>query len=76
MDCQMPDLDGFEATTRIRAAGGRGGQIPVIATTANTMADDRQRCLAAGMTDFVSKPLSLQQLERVLATLPRPEQAN
>ncbi len=69
MDCQMPDLDGFEATSRIRASGGRGVQIPVIATTANTMADDRERCLAAGMTDFVSKPLSLQQLERVLGSL-------
>ncbi len=76
MDCQMPDLDGFEATSRIRASGGRGVEIPVIATTANTMADDRERCLAAGMTDFVSKPLSLQQLERVLGTLTSPGQAN
>ena len=66
MDCQMPDLDGYEATQRIRSQGGRGAEIPIIATTAHSMAGDRERCLDAGMNDYVSKPLSRSDLERVL----------
>ena len=68
MDCQMPDLDGYETTQRIRAHGGRGAEIPIIATTAHSMAGDRERCLDAGMNDYVSKPLSRADLERVLET--------
>ncbi len=66
MDCQMPGLDGYETTARIRASGGRGRTIPIIATTASSMVGDRENCLAAGMTDYVSKPLSLHDLQRVL----------
>ncbi|HLK65821.1 MAG TPA: two-component regulator propeller domain-containing protein [Bryobacteraceae bacterium] len=66
MDCQMPNLDGYETTARIRASGSRGRNIPIIATTAHSMVGDRERCLAAGMTDYVSKPLNLQDLKRVL----------
>ncbi|MGA2595800.1 MAG: two-component regulator propeller domain-containing protein [Bryobacteraceae bacterium] len=66
MDCQMPDLDGYETTALIRSSGGRGREIPIIATTAHSMAGDREKCLAAGMTDYVSKPLSLKDLARVL----------
>jgi signal transduction histidine kinase/ligand-binding sensor domain-containing protein/CheY-like chemotaxis protein len=66
MDCQMPDLDGYETTARIRAAGERGQRVPIIATTASVMEGDRERCLAAGMTDYVSKPLTVRDLERVL----------
>jgi signal transduction histidine kinase/CheY-like chemotaxis protein len=66
MDCQMPDLDGYETTARIRAAGLRGRDIPIIATTANSMVGDRERCLAAGMTDYISKPLNLSDLKRAL----------
>jgi signal transduction histidine kinase/ligand-binding sensor domain-containing protein/ActR/RegA family two-component response regulator len=66
MDCQMPDMDGYEATSRIRAAGVRGRDIPIIATTAHSMTGDRERCLAAGMTGYVSKPINLQDLERAL----------
>jgi signal transduction histidine kinase/CheY-like chemotaxis protein len=69
MDCQMPELDGYETTARIRAGGGRGRDIPIIATTARSMVGDRERCLAAGMTDYVSKPLTLQDLEQVLESL-------
>jgi signal transduction histidine kinase/ligand-binding sensor domain-containing protein/CheY-like chemotaxis protein len=68
MDCQMPDLDGYETTQRIRACSGRGAEIPIIATTAHSMAGDRERCLDAGMNDYVSKPLSRADLERVLET--------
>ena len=68
MDCQMPELDGYETTARIRAMSAHGATIPIIATTANSMVGDRERCLAAGMSDYVSKPLSVAELERVVAT--------
>jgi CheY-like chemotaxis protein len=66
MDCQMPGLDGYQTTARIRATGERGRQIPIIATTASSMVGDRERCIAAGMTDYVSKPLNPHDLRRVL----------
>jgi CheY-like chemotaxis protein len=71
MDCQMPGLDGYQTTRQIRASGRRGRQIPIIAITASSMVGDRERCLAAGMTDYVSKPLDPRDLRRVLqAVLP------
>ena len=68
MDCQMPLVDGFEATSRIRvaeAANGRAG-MPIIALTANALQGDRERCLAAGMTDFISKPFTIKKLHAAL----------
>jgi CheY-like chemotaxis protein len=67
MDCHMPVMDGFEATRAIRAGGGRDGRLPVIAMTAGAMGEDRDRCLEAGMDDYLSKPVSLAELEASLA---------
>jgi len=66
MDCQMPEMDGFEATRRIRALDGSGRQVTVVAMTANAMKGDREMCLSAGMNDYVAKPVVIETLGRVL----------
>jgi signal transduction histidine kinase/ligand-binding sensor domain-containing protein/ActR/RegA family two-component response regulator len=67
MDCQMPELDGYQTTRELRAWGGTFENLPVIALTASAMAEDRQHCFDAGMNDFLSKPLMLTALEAALA---------
>ncbi len=67
MDCQMPEMDGFEATRRIRASASSYANIPIIAVTAHASALDRERCLSAGMDEHIGKPYSLDRIKEILA---------
>jgi two-component system sensor histidine kinase/response regulator len=66
MDCQMPEMDGFEAAAIIRNRERNVRHTPICALTANAMEGDRERCLAAGMDDYVSKPVGLEQLRKTI----------
>lgn len=76
MDCQMPEMDGFEATRAARrweqqqtnGTATPGRRLPIIALTANAMQGDRERCIEVGMDDYVTKPIDPKDLKRILDT--------
>lgn len=75
MDCEMPILDGYEATSRIRRAEqvqGSGRELPMVALTASALLADRERALAAGMNEYLTKPFTFLDLHRVLSAEARP----
>jgi CheY-like chemotaxis protein len=67
MDIRMPELDGLEATKTIRSLGSvNGKQIPIVAVTAQAMEGDKERCIWAGMSDYLSKPFTREELEKTI----------
>ena len=68
MDCQMPEMNGYEATAQIRRLQGTTSGIPIIALTADAMSECRAKCLSAGMNDVMTKPIKIEDLTSALET--------
>jgi signal transduction histidine kinase/CheY-like chemotaxis protein len=68
MDVQMPEMTGLQATMQIRREEAAGARVPIVAMTASAMSEERDRCLAAGMDDFISKPVSYKVIEEMIAS--------
>ena len=66
MDCMMPEMDGLEATRNIRASGANYANIPIVAFTASDQSEDQQKCLDAGMNDYMPKPANIERLTQIL----------
>ena len=69
MDGQMPEMDGYTATRQIRERENGNRRVPIVAMTANAMAGDREKCLEAGMDDYITKPFKLSDFEGALQRL-------
>jgi CheY-like chemotaxis protein len=67
MDCQMPVMDGYQASEAIRASGHPRQAIPIIAVTAHAMTGDEERCIASGMSMYITKPVRIKELARVMS---------
>jgi CheY-like chemotaxis protein/HPt (histidine-containing phosphotransfer) domain-containing protein len=76
MDCQMPEMNGYEATEEIRRNEEAGRRVPIVAMTAHAMPGDKERCLESGMDDYVSKPLRQADLRRVIDRVARNSEAD
>jgi CheY-like chemotaxis protein len=66
MDVQMPEMNGLQATLQIRREEAIGAHVPIIAMTASAMSEEWDRCFAAGMDDFISKPVSYKVIEKMI----------
>ena len=71
MDVQMPEMNGLQATMQIRGEEATGARVPIVAMTASAMSEERDRCLAAGMDDFISKPVSYNRIEQIITATQR-----